>query len=317
MSVMPHSQDDIRASTVKLSNMMFSASRGSPSPMTPPVMQNLPLTAGHNAHSSSPLTHGRKQAKQLPSPSGLTGENMPSRDSFIFPSGYNLVTHVGPGSLPNIPLSTSFAPSSQYTKGSSHFSAQGSDLSASTSTLDSSKTAHHLSSGMATPRGRDMSYPTVVPSALSVLLSRHADGALSGSPSPTLTHKTDRPPYFNSLADPEQAVSTVNHNSADRTVLATSNVRSEVLRFVSSPATETTPLLPPPNGSVPAINGHVSAPSKRSMSSKRLPSLMHGIIGKTHKIDPQELVRIVLKSLPAVLLGTLLNILDGVSCKPL
>ncbi|KAG2346177.1 hypothetical protein BDR05DRAFT_974653 [Suillus weaverae] len=40
---------------------------------------------------------------------------------------------------------------------------------------------------------------------------------------------------------------------------------------------------------------------------------MHGIIGKTHKIDPQELVRIVLKSLPAVLLGTLLNILDGVS----
>ncbi|KAG1796400.1 sulfate transporter family-domain-containing protein [Suillus plorans] len=40
---------------------------------------------------------------------------------------------------------------------------------------------------------------------------------------------------------------------------------------------------------------------------------MHGFIGETHKIDSQELVRTVLKSLPAVLLGTLLNILDGVS----
>jgi SulP family sulfate permease len=161
-----------------------------------------------------------------------------------------------------------------------------------------------------------MSYPTVVPSALSVLLSRHADGAPSGSPSPTQAQKADRPQYFNSSADPEQAISTVNHNSADRTVLATSNVRSEVSRFVSSPATETTPLLPPPNGSVPAINGHASAPYKCSMSSKRLSALMHGIIGETHKIDPQEIVPTVFKSLPAVLLGTLLNVLDGVSCKP-
>lgn len=309
MSVTPHSQDDIRASTVKLSNMMFPASRGSPSP----AMQNMPSTGGHIAHSSSPITHGRKQPQQLPSTSELTEENMPSRDSFIFPSGYNLVTHVGPGSLPNIPSSASFAPSSQCTKGSSHFSSQSSDLSDSASTLDPSKTANHLSSGMATPRGRDTSFPTIAPSALSVLLSRHADGA-SGPPSPTLAQKADRPQY--SLTDPEQAVSTVNQNSADRTLLATSNVRSEVSRFVSSPATETTPLLPPPNGSVPAINGHASAPYKNSMSSKRLSSLMHGIIGEVHKIDIQEIVPTVFKSLPAVLLGTLLNILDGVSCKP-
>lgn len=312
MSVTPHSQDDIRASTVKLSNMLFSASRGSPSPM----MQNLSSTAGHIAHSSSPSTHGRKEAEQLPFPSELTRRNMPSRDSFIFPSGHNLVTHVGPGSLPNIPLSASFAPSSQYTRRSSHFSAQDSDLSASTSTFDSSKTTHRdLSPGMATPRGRDVSHPTIVPqaSALSVLLSRHADGAPSSSPSPTVLHKTDRRQYFNSLADPEQAVSTVNHNSVDRTLLATSNVRPEVLRFVSSSATENTPLLPPPHGPVPAINGHASAPWKRSMSSKRFSSFVHGFIGETHKIDPQELVRTVLKSLPAVLLGTLLNILDGVS----
>jgi SulP family sulfate permease len=144
------------------------------------------------------------------------------------------------------------------------------------------------------------------------LLSRHADGA-SGSPSPTLAQKADRPQYFNSLTDPEQAISTVNHNSADRTLLAASNVRSEVSRFVSSPATETTPLLPPPNGSVPPINGHSY---KCSMSSKRLSSLMHGIIGEVHEIDVKEIVPTVFKSLPAVLLGTLLNILDGVSCKP-
>jgi SulP family sulfate permease len=160
-----------------------------------------------------------------------------------------------------------------------------------------------------------MSYPTVVPSALSVLLSRHADGAPSGSPSPTQTQKTDRPQHFDSLTSPEQAISIINHDSADRTLMATSNVRSQVLRFVSSPTTETTPLLPPPNGSVPAINGRASAPSKRLMSSKRLSRLKHGIIGQTRKIDPTELACAVLKSLPAVLLGTLLNILDGVSCK--
>lgn len=274
-----------------------------------PAMQNLTVT--HVAHPSSPLTHGRKQPRQLPSTSELMDAHMPPRDSFIFPSGYNPFTHVAPGSLPNIPLSTSFAPSSQCTKGSSHFSPQDSDLSESTSTIDSSKAAHHLSSSIATPCGRDMS---VVPSALSVLLSRHVDGASSGSPTPTLTHKPDRPQYFDSLADPEQAVSTINHNFADRTLPGTGNVRSEVLRFVSSsPVTESTPLLPPPNGSVPAINSHTLAPSKRPMSSKRLPSLMHRIVGGTHKIDPKELVCTVLKSLPAVLLGTLLNILDGVS----
>ncbi|KAG1824746.1 sulfate transporter family-domain-containing protein [Suillus subaureus] len=40
---------------------------------------------------------------------------------------------------------------------------------------------------------------------------------------------------------------------------------------------------------------------------------MPGITGETRKIDPKELVCTLLKSLPAVLLGTLLNILDGVS----
>lgn len=40
---------------------------------------------------------------------------------------------------------------------------------------------------------------------------------------------------------------------------------------------------------------------------------MHGIIGEVHEIDVKEIVPTVFKSLPAVLLGTLLNILDGVS----
>ncbi|KAG1764436.1 sulfate transporter family-domain-containing protein [Suillus occidentalis] len=40
---------------------------------------------------------------------------------------------------------------------------------------------------------------------------------------------------------------------------------------------------------------------------------MHGSIGEVHKIDIQKIVPTVFKSLPAVLLGTLLNILDGVS----
>ncbi|KAG0696357.1 sulfate transporter family-domain-containing protein [Suillus ampliporus] len=60
-------------------------------------------------------------------------------------------------------------------------------------------------------------------------------------------------------------------------------------------------------------NGHASAPSKHSKFSKRLSSLVYGITGEAHKIYPQEFGRTVLKSLPAVLLGTLLNILDGVS----
>ncbi|OAX35963.1 hypothetical protein K503DRAFT_696020 [Rhizopogon vinicolor AM-OR11-026] len=40
---------------------------------------------------------------------------------------------------------------------------------------------------------------------------------------------------------------------------------------------------------------------------------MRGLIGESHKLSPQELGYSILKSLPAVLLGTLLNILDGVS----
>ncbi|KAG1744926.1 sulfate transporter family-domain-containing protein [Suillus paluster] len=139
-----------------------------------------------------------------------------------------------------------------------------------------------------------MSSPTA-PSALSLSLSRHANGATPRalhSQSPTLAQITEQPQYFDSLADTEQAISTVDHHSVDRTLLSTSNIRSEVSRFASSPATENTPLLPPPlNGSLTSINGHGS---KHSKSSKQL--------GRT-----------VLKSLPAVLLGTLLNILDGVS----
>lgn len=290
MSVTPHSQDDIRASTVKLSMRLLSTSRGSYSPVT----HDLTSTAEYGARSSSPFTHGQKQLQVPVSPSGITRESIPSRDSFIFPSGYNPVPQIGSGSLPNIP--SSFAPSS---KG---FSAQTSDLSTSTSTLDSSNTVQNLLSGRATPRGRDMSHPTATPSALSILLSRYADGATPKVPhseTPTLTPQHKQPQDFTPLAHPEAMA---NQNMS---------ARSEVPRLTSSPVTETSPLLPLTSSTVTTMNGH---PSKHS-KSKRLSSLMRGLIGKTHKNYPQELGHAILKSLPAVLLGTLLNILDGVSCK--
>ncbi|OJA08461.1 hypothetical protein AZE42_05050 [Rhizopogon vesiculosus] len=294
-SVTPHSQDDIRASTVQLSMRLFPASRGSYSPVT----LDFTSTVEHGARSSSSLTHGRKQVQEPLSPSGLTRERIPSRDSFIFPSGYNPAPQVDPGSFQNIPSSASFEPSSHFTKG---LSAQSSDLSASTSTLDSSNTVQNLSSGISTPRGRDMSHPTTTPSALSILLSRYADGASPKGPypqTPTLTPKHKLPPGFVPLP------STVNQNTS---------TQSEVAYIVSSPVTETTPLLLPPNGSVATMNGHPSAPSKHpKLPSKRLSTLMRGLIGESHKLCPQELGYSILKSLPAVLLGTLLNILDGVS----
>lgn len=294
MSVTPHSQDDIRASTVKLSMRLFSTSRGSYSPVT----HDLTSTAEYGARSSSPFTHGQKQVQVPVSPSGITTERIPERDSFIFPSGYNPVPQIGSGSLPNIPSSS--------TPSSKGFSTQTSDLSASTSTLGSSNTVQNLLSGIATPRGRDMSHPTATPSALSILLSRYADGATPKVPhsqTPTLTPQHKQPQDFTPLAHPEAMV---NQNMS---------ARSEVPRLTSSPVTETSPLLPLTSGTVTTMNGH-PAPSKHpKSSSKRLSSLMRGLIGKTHKNYPQELGHSILKSLPAVLLGTLLNILDGVSCK--
>ena len=268
-----------------------SASRGSDSP----VALDSTSTPELGARSSSFVIHSVPDSA---SPSVHTRGSIPSRDSFIFPSAYNQAPQVAPGSLPNIPLSTSFVPSSPYTKASS---SQNSDLSASTSTLDSTNTVQNLLSGVATPRGRDMSHPTAPPSALSILLSKYADGVTPRGPQ--TTQRSNYPQGFAPLIRPEAMV---NHGMS---------TRSEVPLHASPPVTETTPLLSHLNGSGSASNGHSTGPSKHPRSySKRLSGLVRGLIGETRDSKTKELGRSILKSLPAVLLGTLLNILDGVSC---
>lgn len=149
-----------------------------------------------------------------------------------------------------------------------------------------------------------MSHPTGTPSALSILLSRYAGGV-----TPRGSHSQSPP-----LAQNMQSQGFTPHPEA--MVNQDMSTRFEVPRFASPPVTEATPLLQHPNGSVTAMNGHPPAPSKYPKSfSKRLSGLVRGLIGDSHKIYPQELGRSILKCLPPVLLGTLLNILDGVSCR--
>lgn len=211
-------------------------------------------------------------------------------DAFIFPD-LDAPPHPGPVETPPHTGSTiSLVPSNRSADSLT-------DLAASTTTISSTP------SGSATPRGRGG------PSGLSLLLARQsAEGSPSDSltPTPTAEYPNGRLP-----TDP-----------ASNVRLLVRPALSPVISFAgitpddgASTPSETTPLLDDleaahhSNGQLPVSKADITDRRSRIVSILRRPRAPH--------ITPRDVKNAAVtavQSLPAVLLGTLLNILDGVSC---
>ena len=215
-----------------------------------------------------------------------------SEDAFIFPDA-DTTPHADPEAVPPPTGSVVSLISSNHSVDSL------ADLAASTTTIESTP------AGTATPRGRQG------PSGLSLLLARQLEAVedspgSSSTPTPTLEYPngrlpTDpasnvRPPVRPALSPVVSFVGTVPNNQ------------------VSMPS-ETTPLLVDleaghhDNGRISSSKKDVKDRTSRIVSLLRRPHAPH--------ITPRDVKNTAvtaIQSLPAVLLGTLLNILDGVSC---
>lgn len=218
------------------------------------------------------------------------GASSHSEDAFIFPD-VDAPPHAGPAAIPpHTGSAVSLVPSS-------HSMDSLTDLAASTTTIGSTP------SGSATPRGRQG------PSGLSLLLARQAAEDSPGdslTPTPTLEHPNGRLP-----TDPASNVRPL-VRPALSPVVSFAGIPSD--DGVSTPS-ETTPLLEDLEAAHYS-NGQLSG-SKANIKDSR--SRIVSLLRRPHapRVTPRDVKNsavTAIQSLPAVLLGTLLNILDGVSC---
>lgn len=177
--------------------------------------------------------------------------------------------------------------------------------------------------GVVTPRGHNKS--AIYPSGLSLLLaSRGREGAPdtdkpSTSPTkmdplpvptkPTATEHSEDPPPKVAQATPPAGSGP---GEATHMINPISMLPPFTSRRFDSPLTEAAPLL---GGSHRSYHSSPSAPSKSSKDGGVLTHAGHIIC---EALTPDHLGHVLgvgVKSLPAVLLGSLLNILDGVSCE--
>jgi hypothetical protein len=223
-----------------------------------------------------------KSAHSVPQQSmqGSSNEN-----AFIFPSGVPSTD-----SKPFSFVSPSNAPPSQY--------------SPSTTNLSPSVSSHRI--GSVTPRGTSHS-SCVNPSGLSILLSRqHCDGT---SPSlVTVTTGLEAPTPHLPLPPPKKSVDEVTV-CPSRSVSITPRPASEQQNI----PTETSVLLSDVEAS-PRYYTEAHRPYSQlsKMTSK---ANLNKITNYVH-FSAKDLLTTLIRSLPAVILGVLLNILDGVSCMP-
>lgn len=215
------------------------------------------------------------------------------RDSFIFPASPVHSPHAAdPENASN--MSASFA--SVATTGTV------TDLTMSTSTMGGSRP------GSITPRGRTPTHP----SALSLMMSRQPEGTKASilEASQILTPT----PESNGSAMSE---SRIGHRS---------NSLPEVIEQATrahAPDSESTPLLADVETGRQAYvgNGHIPTPISHQTPFKKggFSASFRKWRYQTFSASPGELFRGVISdsahAIPAVILGTLLNILDGVSCK--
>ncbi|KAH9929172.1 uncharacterized protein B0H18DRAFT_220586 [Fomitopsis serialis] len=219
-----------------------------------------------------------------------------SEDAFIFPDVDTTPGAVSAGIPPQTGSVVSLVPSNQSTDSFT-------DLTASTTTIDSTP------SGAATPRGRQG------PSGLSLLLARQThEESPSGSSTPTPT-----------LEHPHGRLRTVPTDPASDVPLdhpPTRSALSPVLSFAdaaqadrSNTLSETTPLLVDLEAAHPG-NGRTYVPKAegKERANRLLSLLCRPPASHLTLHAAKDTAVTAVQSLPAVLLGTLLNILDGVSC---
>lgn len=231
-----------------------------------------------------------------------------SQDAFIFPA---VDTNDSPDTTSIMPASVSVA-----SLLSTDSTAQ--DLTASIATMTT------LQSGTTTPRGRSESFR---PSGLSVLLAREGTGNISGPGTPfksadnsgTVTPTVERlhPNAFAGRIPPD-----ISRDQSDGGPSRTNGIEAEpsVHSDSTSDTSELAPLLTDLEAARPpyTTNGNPHTGGE-PVSARYTKGMWHKV--QQHSNVWHECVKVgpvlvtAVNSLPAVLLGTLLNILDGISCK--
>lgn len=235
------------------------------------------------------------QLSSLPLKSPLSSH---SNDSFIFPTPTLQVPGAAAGEGP-ASLSVSLA--SALTTDTATDA-----LSSSTATLSSTNTA--------APPSRDRP-GSFQPSGLSLLLARQSpeNAAVPAviSEDSLVTPTAERP----SAMAPETAPPQMSQVSEGSQAISQESRRrySERSHLLADPEAVRTPYTS--NGHAPNGNGHTQPDAVGKRTSRgRLSGWGKSVWMKSRSHDLRHVPATIVKSLPAVLLGTLLNILDGISC---
>jgi hypothetical protein len=245
------------------------------------------------------------------------------RSEFIFPAvGYQPPhesaefsqdhgrTHLGPSSsarplvdLTHPEASTATEPSSSSAMGPSTSAAEHTDTSIPTIT----RTHHpHLSN-------------------LSILLARQQSGDPTqggplSSPTPTVEHPPHVGRLLSSTSESVRSTPPPNRASVYDALLApsfspASRAEQDRDRSNSSGDGEGAPLLQPSVSALPSYTAHPLKRISKLKSQHLVTKIARRVMEVISKDSVEHFASTSLKSLPAVLLGTLLNILDGVSCE--
>ena len=254
-----------------------------------------PRRASFALHSQNTIRNSTMEISSIPLSTRSSTEPARSHDTdseaFIFPDLATSPPHAHVAELPPQSAASSVI--------SFRHGEDASDLEASTSTLSTQ------GAGAVTPRAHT---GTPQPSALSLLLARHDEEVRSGAPSPIAdsqepTPTAERPAWM------ARTLSTVHEQSV--TSRAVSHAEEDTARESSD---ETVPLLADLEANhrtYRTANGD-SGPELIGKRSAR------GVVKKFGSRMVKQsgpVAKDAVKSIPAVILGTLLNILDGISCE--
>ena len=253
-----------------------------------------PRRASFALHSQNTIRNSTMEISSIQLSTRSSTEPLRTHDTdseaFIFPDLATSPPHAHAAELPPESAASSVI--------SFRHAEDASDLEASTSTLSTQ------GAGAMTPRAHA---GTPQPSALSILLARHDEEVRSGAPSPGAdsqepTPTAERPAWM------ARTLSTVREQSV--TSRAVSHAEEETARESSD---ENVPLLADleANHRTYRTNGD-SGPEPIGKRSAR------GVVkGFGFRVAKQSgpVAKDAVKSIPAAILGTLLNILDGISCE--
>lgn len=280
LSLVPHNTEDIRANTMQLSDLLLNPSASSSAQGHFPRSEFIFPAVGYQPpHESAEFSQDRGRTHLGPSSSAR-----PLVD----------LTH---------PEASSTAEPSSRVMGPSTSAAEHTDTSIPTIT----RTHHpHLSN-------------------LSILLARQqsgdsTQGRHSSSPTPTIEHPPHVGRLLSSTSESVRSTPPPNRASVYDALLAPSfspapRAEQDRDRLNSSGDGESAPLLQPSASALPSYMAHPLERISKLKSQHLVTKISRRVMEVISKDSVEHFALTSLKSLPAVLLGTLLNILDGVSCE--